>query len=144
MSMWGAPWASGKKRGLRAWVVLLLSRSPRTGAEIIDDMERMSAGRWRPSPGSVYPLLDELAQEGVARKRDDGRYELVRNVHEHAHWPFPVYGPRSPEEAVRDLGALVSYLEDLRRSDADGFAHARDSMRQVSERLQQLIQEGTR
>ncbi len=144
MSVWGAPWASRKRRGLRAWVILILSRNPRTGAEIMDDMERMSAGRWRPSPGSVYPLLEELTQEGVTRKREDGRYELAQNMHEHSHWTFPVTGPRSPDEAVRDIGALVSYLEDLRRSDRDGFVHARDAMRQVSERLQHLIQEEAR
>ena len=132
------PWAGRKKRGLRAWVVMILGRSPKTGAEIMDEMERMSGGWWRPSPGSVYPLLEELTSEGVARRKDDGRFELVSPPHDTMGWPFLPTGPRVPADVVREIGSLVAYLEDLRRSDADRFGEAQPALREVSERLMKL------
>src|SRR2546428_5135163 len=66
------------RRGwLRPWVISMIARSPKNGAEIIDEIEKMSWGGWRPSPGSIYPLLDQMVQEGAIRKREDGRYELT-------------------------------------------------------------------
>ena len=55
-------WVSRKKRGLRNWVLIILRRGPRTGAQMMDEMEVMTRGWWRPSPGSVYPLLEELVR----------------------------------------------------------------------------------
>lgn len=138
MSAWGAPWVSKKKRGLRAWVLMILGRAPKTGAEIMDEMERMSSGWWRPSPGSVYPLLEELTQEGVTRKRDDGRYELVDRASGEFGWRFPAAGPRSAADAVRELGALTAYLEDLGRADPTSLGEARDALRSTVERLTKL------
>jgi len=138
MSAWGAPWVSRKKRGLRSWVLIILSRSPRTGAEIMDEMERMSGGWWRPSPGSVYPLLEDLTQEGAVRKRDDGRYEVVHSEAWESGWRFPAAGPRSATDAVRDLGALASYLEDLARSDPKSLAEAAPALSSVIDRLTKI------
>ncbi|HEV8049411.1 MAG TPA: PadR family transcriptional regulator [Thermoplasmata archaeon] len=132
------PWMSGKKRGLRSWVLLILNESPKTGAEVMDEMERMSSGWWRPSPGSVYPLLEEMTQEGITRRKDDGRYELVGSVKEQFGWRFPTRGPRSPSEVVREIGSLVAYLEDLRRSDASRFAEAQPGIHEAAERLKRL------
>jgi len=129
---------SRKKRGLRAWVLIILGRAPRTGAEIMDEMERMSGGWWRPSPGSVYPLLEQLTQEGVVRRRDDGRYELAQSAGWEATWKFPGAGPRTALDAVRDLSALVSFLEDLSRSDPHALSEAAPALSGVVERLTKL------
>jgi Transcriptional regulator PadR-like family len=105
----------------------------------MDEMERMSGGWWRPSPGSVYPLLEELSTEGVIKKRDDGRYELVEPMRGHYHgWPFPVAGPRSAEDALREIGSLTAYLEDLARSDPASFAASRAAAKGAAERLMRL------
>ena len=138
MSVWGAPWVSHKKRGLRSWVMVSLSRSPKNGAELIDEMERMSGGWWRPSPGSIYPLLEELTKEGLVRRKDDGRYVLVGAGAEQPGWPFGSAAPRSAEEAVRELGSLVSYLEDLERSAPGKLSVARGELRAVVARLSEL------
>ena len=63
-------------------VVSMLSNSPKNGVELMDDMEKMTQGWWRPSPGSVYPLLEQLTNEGLIRKREDGRYELTEKASE--------------------------------------------------------------
>ena len=59
------------------WVFSILQQSPRNGAEIMDQIEIASQGWWRPSPGSVYPLLEQPQKEGNIKKCDDGRYELT-------------------------------------------------------------------
>jgi DNA-binding PadR family transcriptional regulator len=54
--------------------LLLLAEEPRNGYQIMQEIERRSAGVWRPSPGSVYPALAQLEDEGLVRVEErDGR-----------------------------------------------------------------------
>jgi DNA-binding PadR family transcriptional regulator len=50
---------------VRATILALLSEGPRTGYQIMSDIEERSGGTWRPSPGAVYPALQQLADEGL-------------------------------------------------------------------------------
>jgi DNA-binding PadR family transcriptional regulator len=44
------------------------------GYEVIQELESQSGGRWRPSAGSVYPTLQQLADEGLVTSTEvDGR-----------------------------------------------------------------------
>jgi DNA-binding PadR family transcriptional regulator len=44
------------------------------GYEVIQELESVSGGRWRPSAGSVYPTLQQLADEGLVTSQEvDGR-----------------------------------------------------------------------
>ena len=69
------------RRGDVRWAVLaILQDGPKHGYEIIRGLEERSGGRWRPSPGSVYPTLQLLQDEGLLRGEDrDGKrvYELT-------------------------------------------------------------------
>jgi hypothetical protein len=134
MSSFGAPWLSRHRRGLRPLVYHILSQGPKSGAELMDDIERFSRGFWRPSPGSVYPLLDEMAQEGTVRRGADGRYALTVGASRSAHVPGR-FGPRNVEEAVTELRGLVAYLEDLKSSRAEEFGKAVPAMKDVADRL---------
>ncbi len=125
--------------GLRYVVLYSLSQSPKNGAEIMDEVERMSMGAWRPSPGSIYPLLNTLQEETLIRKRDDQRYELTAagmdeigySGHRHGHHG----GGYSPEGALDELDSYVSYLEDLPR---ERLKPAEARLARIAERLQQL------
>ena len=131
----------GKRRGLRQWVLLILSREPRNGAEVMDSMEAMSQGWWRPSPGSIYPVLEELAGEGLAHRREDGRYELTPKGRELTNWNTGWFGgghPRGVKEVVDELGTYATYLEDLVVSDAKAVGSERDRIKRVAQRLQEL------
>src|SRR5256886_516813 len=118
--MWPFGWKMHGRRGLRMWALSLIARAPKNGAEIVDAIEEMTQGWWRPSPGSIYPLLAELQQEGLVQKRHDGRYELNPNVRDEFEW-IPGVGRRRPQgvaEMLSEMDGFVSYLEDLRTSDA--------------------------
>jgi DNA-binding PadR family transcriptional regulator len=62
----GGPRRPKASRGdVRATILALLTEGPRTGYQIMSDIEERSQGAWRPSPGAVYPALQLLADEGL-------------------------------------------------------------------------------
>jgi DNA-binding PadR family transcriptional regulator len=63
------------RRGdVRTAALLLLGEAPRNGYQIMQELEERSEGMWRPSPGSVYPALQQLEDEGLIRSEEtDGR-----------------------------------------------------------------------
>jgi DNA-binding PadR family transcriptional regulator len=63
------------RRGdIRTAALLLLAEEPRNGYQIMQEVEERSDGVWRPSPGSVYPALQQLEDEGLIRSEEiDGR-----------------------------------------------------------------------
>jgi DNA-binding PadR family transcriptional regulator len=48
-----------------------------TGKEIIDKAILQSEGKWRPSPGLIYPMLGRLLEEGLISETDNGRYRIT-------------------------------------------------------------------
>jgi DNA-binding PadR family transcriptional regulator len=73
--MWGrgGPFGGGRGRGrrrrgdVRTALLLLLAEEARNGYQLMQTIEERSGGRWRPSPGSVYPALAQLEDEGLVR-----------------------------------------------------------------------------
>ena len=59
---------------VRAAVLALLADKPMHGYQIIREIEERSGGAWKPSPGSVYPTLQLLADEGlISAAESNGR-----------------------------------------------------------------------
>jgi DNA-binding PadR family transcriptional regulator len=59
---------------VRAAVLALLAERAMHGYQIIHEIEERSGGSWKPSPGSVYPTLQLLADEGlIAAEESNGR-----------------------------------------------------------------------
>ena len=50
---------------VRAGILSLLAEAPMHGYQIIQEIEERSGGSWKPSPGSVYPTLQLLTDEGL-------------------------------------------------------------------------------
>jgi DNA-binding PadR family transcriptional regulator len=79
----GPPFGRGRKarRGdVRAAALVLLDEEPRNGYQLMQEIEERSDGAWRPSPGSVYPALQQLEDEGLVRTTEsEGRrvFELT-------------------------------------------------------------------
>jgi DNA-binding PadR family transcriptional regulator len=55
----------GVPRGLLRFLVLnMLAKKPMAGVEIVEVIERETDGKWKPSSGSIYPLLAWLHEKG--------------------------------------------------------------------------------
>jgi DNA-binding PadR family transcriptional regulator len=57
---------------VRAAVLVLLDEEARNGYQLMQEIEQRSGGFWRPSPGSVYPTLQQLEDEGLVSSGSQG------------------------------------------------------------------------
>jgi DNA-binding PadR family transcriptional regulator len=105
----GEGW-EGRRRGgrmrrgdIRTALLAILAEEPGHGYDVIQRLEEKTSGAWRPSPGSVYPTLQLLEDEGLVRsgehnaKRvyeitDEGRAEATRRVEEAGGTPWEIAG----------------------------------------------------
>ena len=65
---WMRHMAAVPKGFLRYQVLELLNEKPLSGSEIISEIEKRTNGLWKPSPGSVYPLLSWLQDNGYIKE----------------------------------------------------------------------------
>jgi DNA-binding PadR family transcriptional regulator len=136
-----------QRRGdIRYALLALLAEQPRHGYELIKELEERSGGFYRPSPGSVYPTLQLLEDEGyatsesVAGKRvytitQAGRELLAAN-------PQPPFNAGQAEaeaghggDARQQLHALREQAAALAASVAQAARHGSDEQRQAVTRL---------
>ncbi|MHB8659304.1 MAG: PadR family transcriptional regulator [Solirubrobacteraceae bacterium] len=110
----GPPFARGRGRArrgdVRLAVLMLLSEEPRNGYGMMQAIEERSDGRWRPSPGSMYPALSQLEDEGYIRavQADGGRvYELSDAGREH----LESRGDTPPPWQLEDESASDTFRE---------------------------------
>jgi len=64
----GPGFGPGRRAGrgdMRAAILALLAEEPMHGYQIIQVISERSGGNWTPSPGSVYPTLQQLEDEGL-------------------------------------------------------------------------------
>ncbi len=101
------------RRGdIRQAILLLLEEEPRNGYGLMQEIEERSDGTWKPSPGSVYPALSQLEDEGlVSLSESGGRKEFsltaegkawVEENRERIGSPWDLEGRGMPKE----LGSL--------------------------------------
>jgi len=68
----GGPGGRARRGDVRAAVLALLVERPMHGYEIIQELAERTGGLWKPSPGSVYPTLQLLEDEGHVVAEVDG------------------------------------------------------------------------
>jgi DNA-binding PadR family transcriptional regulator len=81
-SHWMRHMASVPKGFLKYKVLKLLNKKSLSGSEIMNEIEKETDGQWKPSPGSIYPLLAWLQDKGytqIALDQEPGmkRYSLT-------------------------------------------------------------------
>ena len=103
--------------GLKSWVLYMLGERPMNGAEIMDSMESMSYGAWRPSPGSIYPLLSKMVEEKLIIKREDGRYVLASEGYDRINYFGEGWGSKqyTVSSILAEFDNYLSYMEDLQK-----------------------------
>lgn len=133
------PWmrhmASVPKGFLKYTVLKLLDEKSLSGSEIMNNIETKTEGHWKPSPGSIYPLLAWLQEKGYTKEAsdqepgmkrytltDEGRTFLEEHVkrRKEIRERFSAYGPHFqrfpwfnsvPEETKELLEAGKSFLK---------------------------------
>jgi DNA-binding PadR family transcriptional regulator len=152
----GQPFGPGRRaaRGdVRAAILVLLAEKPSHGYQIIQELERRSDGAWRASPGSVYPTLQQLEDEGLVRavEADGGRrvFELTDSGREEA--AKLATGPTPWAEAAGSVGGdhrdlrdqafqlLAATWQVSRTGDAGHIAEARTILRDARRKLYLLL-----
>jgi DNA-binding PadR family transcriptional regulator len=155
---WAPPPHGGGPRArrgdVRAALLILLGEEPRNGYQLMQAIEERSDGAWRPSPGSVYPALQQLEDERLIRtiEQEGGRfYELTDEgrawVAERGDAPAPWEavkegvgtGPRELMQLVREVAMAASQL--VRAGDEAQVARAQDALREARRALYLILAE---
>src|SRR3954452_13862732 len=128
----GPPRGPRARRGdVRAALLVLLAEEPRNGYQLMQEIERRSDGVWRPSPGSVYPALQLLEDEGLVRvapEQGGKEYELTDA------------GRAEVEARGDDLGTP---WDAVKGEVGEGARELMGAMRQIGMALFQLAHSGT-
>jgi DNA-binding PadR family transcriptional regulator len=155
----GGPWRRRKARrgDVRMAALLLLAEEPRNGYAIMQELEQRSGGAWRPSPGSVYPALQQLEDEGLIRSDEqDGRrlfdltdagraYVDERPEGETAPWEAMAAGGISDAAAeaggvMRDVG--LAFLQVLNAGSDAQIGEASRVLAETRRSLYRILAEG--
>jgi DNA-binding PadR family transcriptional regulator len=153
------PRGRGRKarRGdIRTASLLLLAEEPRNGYQIMQEVEERSDGVWRPSPGSVYPALQQLEDEGLIRSEElDGRKvfaltdagrEVLKERGEDKPAPWEQMSGEFSSEA-HELGRLMrevafAFAQVMRTASPVQVAKARDVLAAARRDLYRILADG--
>ena len=95
-----------RRRGdVRLALLRLLAEEPRNGYQLMQAIEERSEGLWRPSPGSVYPTLAQLEDEGLIHSAEsDGarRFEITEAGREYLDSRADEPAPWAPADGGAD------------------------------------------
>ena len=142
----------GRRGDVRAAVLALLAETPMHGYEMIQELDSRTGGLWRPSPGSVYPTLQLLEDEGLivseeseGRKRftltDSGR-EAAAKATERPPWvtyadPDAVTQANDLREAV---GGIMNALREVGVAGSEAQqAQALDVLKDTKRKLYAIL-----
>jgi len=143
------------RRGdVRLAALLLIAEEPRNGYQIIQELESRTEGRWKPSPGAIYPALSQLEDEGLIRPVDAaagkayeiteaGTAEAERLAQQPAPWESPEGEERSPAHGLMhgfgQLGQAVGAVAQT--GDEQAIAQATAELEALRRRIYQLLAE---
>jgi len=149
-------WRKARRGDIRTAALLLLNEEPRNGYQIMQEVQERSGGVWRPSPGSVYPALAQLEDEGLIRSEaldgrklfaltDAGR-ELVAERDADRPAPWEQMGGEAGSE-VHELGKLMrevgfAFVQVMRTGSDAQMAKARDVLADVRRDLYRILADG--
>ncbi len=158
---WGPPWFGPRgpraRRGdVRAAILGVLAERPANGYQIIQEITERSGGVWRPSPGSIYPTLQQLEDEGlvaadgesgrrVFRLTDEGRaYVEAHRDEVSAPWEAMSAPADDDEHDLKPLigQAAAALWQILATGSLDQQARAREVLADTRRRLYGILAEG--
>jgi DNA-binding PadR family transcriptional regulator len=135
--------------------VLGSAPEPINGYQVIQQIAERSQGAWKPSPGSVYPTIAQLQDEGLVEDAPTGRktLQLTESGHEHvaehadelaAVWaPFDEEGPDDASDLRQVIGQTVGAIVQVATTGTpDQRDKAVEILADTRRRLYGLLAEG--
>jgi DNA-binding PadR family transcriptional regulator len=131
------------RRGdVRVAILAVLAQEPLNGYQVIGQIAERSGGAWRPSPGSVYPTISQLEDEGLIESDDERGRRTLRLTEEgrtyladHADEVTEVWAPF-------DGGGAPKYSDEA-DSHAPDFSSLKPELGRVMNAVWQIISTGT-
>jgi DNA-binding PadR family transcriptional regulator len=130
---------AGRSRGprarrgdVRAAILDVLAVEPMNGYQIIQQIAERSGGAWKPSPGSVYPTVQQLEDEGLVEGREGEGRRLLQLTEE---------GRRYVEEHPDELAATWRAFEEP--TEEEGPGDLKPVIGQVMGAVWQVVVSGT-
>jgi len=113
----------------------MLSVEPMNGYQIINQIAERTGGAWKPSPGSVYPTVQQLEDEGLVEGTStNGRRQSA----------LTEAGRTYVEEHADELAATWRIFDEDADQDDDATPDLKPAVGQVMGAVWQLITSGTR
>jgi DNA-binding PadR family transcriptional regulator len=110
---------------------------PINGYQVIQEIAELSNGEWRPSPGSVYPTIQQLQDEGLVEADDERGRRTVRLTDAGVEWV---------EANTAELASVWAPFARTERPVADqpsGHADIKSEIGQVVSAVWQLVTQGS-
>lgn len=104
------------------------------GYQVIQQIAERSNGAWRPSPGSVYPTIQQLEDEGLVQAVDSNGRRSLR---------LTDAGSEYVDAHGEELAAVWAPFEEPEREEGDGFADLRPEIGQVMGAVWQIVTTGS-
>jgi len=128
------PRAPRVRRGdVRAAILDVLAVEPLNGYQVIQQIAERSGGAWRPSPGSVYPTISQLEDEGLI-VADQERGRTLRLTAE-----GEAYVAEHPDE----LGAVWAAFDAEPADDGPDLSVLKSEIGQLMSALWQIVTSGS-
>jgi len=122
------PLFQGLIRGmLPLYLLFVLKERPRHGTELIRFLAAMSGDTWRPSPGSVYPVLRKLEKEGLLSgrwRRGQAAPKRVYRLTDKGHEELPSLRDDLLKQLRLARELIDMHIEALEQG-GEGFHHGR-------------------
>lgn len=113
------------------------AEEPINGYQVIQEISELSNGEWRPSPGSVYPTIQQLQDEGLVESDDERGRRTIRLTDQGVAWA---------EENADDLAAVWAPFAPTEPQPTDqpsGQADIKSEIGQVVSAVWQLATQGS-
>ncbi len=134
---WMRHMASVPKGFLRYYVLRLLNEKPMSGSEIMNEIEKRTDGRWKPSPGSIYPLIAWLQDKGYTQEVPEQEAGIKRYILTDQGKAFLQEHVKRKEELRKRFGFLMPPFPGLLWSN---FYH--EKTRELVEAGKKLVMAG--
>lgn len=125
----GGPRGRARRGDVRASILALLKDRPMHGYEMIQEIAERSGGTWKPSPGSVYPTLQLLEDEGLISSASEGGKKL--------------FSLTEAGTAEAEAGSEAPWEEAGRGVDREAMHEARTAAGSLAAAFQQVWATGT-